>query len=290
MTAPYLKNRSPHANLKDKTPEEAWSGKKPSVRHIKTFGCKVSVLIPPQFRDSKLHSKVRWCIFVGYAGESMGYRVWDPTTRKIQIRRDVRFYEDNNIPMTPERQQMDNYQEFCVELQPHSISDFKNPTSVLQDTSSTDEANLENEIDDKVTNQIRRSTRQPQKPIKLTSSKLGELHHAFCHLSVVEPRSYREAMQSQEKDNWKAAINEEMNSLKKRQTWRLVALPPGRRALRNMWIFNAKTGENGEVNRFKARLVVRGDEQKWGLEVFETFSHVIKVQSLRTFLDLATFM
>ena len=95
MTAAYVANRSPHSSVNDMTPEEAWSGSKPSVKHLRVFGCKASVLILPQSdRKSKLSSKVCWGIFVGYGGSSMGYRIWNPVNRSIMVRRDVRFYED----------------------------------------------------------------------------------------------------------------------------------------------------------------------------------------------------
>ena len=38
-TAVYLLNRSPTKSLKGQTPFEAWYGRKPSVRHLRTFGC-----------------------------------------------------------------------------------------------------------------------------------------------------------------------------------------------------------------------------------------------------------
>lgn len=76
QTAAYIKNRSPHAALKDGvTPEEMWTRKKPDISHLRVFGCRASVLIPEHHRKSKFSSKVWWGTFVGYAASENGYRI-----------------------------------------------------------------------------------------------------------------------------------------------------------------------------------------------------------------------
>ena len=64
--AAYLKNRSPTKALKRVTPYEAWTKRKPDLRHLRIFGCKALVRIPTAFRK-KLDSKSKECIFVGYS-------------------------------------------------------------------------------------------------------------------------------------------------------------------------------------------------------------------------------
>ena len=59
MTAAHIKNRSPHSALENKmTPEEAWSGVKPSIKHLRKWGCKVAVLIQNHDNKSKVGPKV----------------------------------------------------------------------------------------------------------------------------------------------------------------------------------------------------------------------------------------
>nr|KYP35468.1 Retrovirus-related Pol polyprotein from transposon TNT 1-94 [Cajanus cajan] len=89
----YLLNRCPTVAVKDLTPEEAWSSIKPSVRHLKVFGCIAYVHIADANRK-KLDDKSSKCVFLGVSEESKAYRLYNPSTKKIVISRDVIFAED----------------------------------------------------------------------------------------------------------------------------------------------------------------------------------------------------
>ena len=90
-TACYLVNRSPTSTLIDKTPQEVWNGKKPSIKHLKVFGCDAYVHVPKE-KGSKLHNKAEKCIFIGYKYGMKGHKIWNPITKKT-ISRDVVFRE-----------------------------------------------------------------------------------------------------------------------------------------------------------------------------------------------------
>jgi hypothetical protein len=64
-TACYLVNRSPSSTLYDKTPQEVWTGNKPSLTHLKVFGYDAYVHVPKE-NMSKLDKKDKKCIFIGY--------------------------------------------------------------------------------------------------------------------------------------------------------------------------------------------------------------------------------
>jgi hypothetical protein len=51
-TACYLVNISLSSTLDDKTPQQVWSGKKPSLTHIKVFGCEAYVHVPKEKKVS----------------------------------------------------------------------------------------------------------------------------------------------------------------------------------------------------------------------------------------------
>jgi hypothetical protein len=73
----YLVNRSPSSMLDEKTPREVWSGKKPSLTHLKVFVCDAYVHVPKE-NNSKLDNKDEKCIFIGYKDGLKGYMFWNP--------------------------------------------------------------------------------------------------------------------------------------------------------------------------------------------------------------------
>jgi hypothetical protein len=74
------------------TPEEKFTGKKADVSHLKVFGCIAYVHVPDEKR-SKLDPKAEKCIFIGYSSKQKRYRCFNPSTRKLQMSKDVVFDE-----------------------------------------------------------------------------------------------------------------------------------------------------------------------------------------------------
>lgn len=91
-----LINLSPSYPLEGDIPKKVWTGKFVSFEHLRVFGCRALVHVPRDER-SKLDRKTKQCIFLGYSNEEFGYRLWDPTTKKIIKSRDVVFFEDQTI-------------------------------------------------------------------------------------------------------------------------------------------------------------------------------------------------
>jgi hypothetical protein len=75
-TAVYIKNRSPHSGLKDCTPEQMWTVKRPDIRNFKVFGRKYMVHTS-DVRRRKWDPKSEMYTFLGY-GDTYGcYRMLD---------------------------------------------------------------------------------------------------------------------------------------------------------------------------------------------------------------------
>jgi hypothetical protein len=91
-TAVYIKNQSPTKALESKTPQEAWTGRKPDVSHLRVFGCKAFAHIPDEKRR-KLESKSMPCVFLGYCERTKTYRLMCVETKRIIKSRDVVFLE-----------------------------------------------------------------------------------------------------------------------------------------------------------------------------------------------------
>jgi hypothetical protein len=90
----YTKNRSPHRAIND-VPERIFTGKTPSVAHLRPFGCRAWMyLADPKERRIKLAPRGLPCILVGYDLEAKAYRLYDPSKRRVELARDVQFMED----------------------------------------------------------------------------------------------------------------------------------------------------------------------------------------------------
>lgn len=80
---------------------------------------------------------------------------------------------------------------------------------------------------------------------------------------------------------------EELQSIESNQTWELVDLPPGKRAIGCKWVFTRKRNSNGQVQRYKARLVAQGFSQRYGTDYYEVFAPVVRQATFRTLMSVA---
>ncbi|RVW66052.1 Retrovirus-related Pol polyprotein from transposon RE1 [Vitis vinifera] len=121
----------------------------------------------------------------------------------------------------------------------------------------------------------------------VSNHRLSESNKSFVNqLSTVAiPNSVQEALVD---PRWKAAMNEEMKSLQKNETWELVECPPEKKLVGCRWIYTVKYKADGSIERFKARLVAKGYTQTYGIDCTETFAPVAKINTLseEVYMDL----
>ncbi|GJY04599.1 ribonuclease H-like domain-containing protein [Tanacetum coccineum] len=100
----------------------------------------------------------------------------------------------------------------------------------------------------------------------------------------LEPKSFYEASKDQ---HWIEAMNNEMDALYRNDTWEIVELPMGRKAIGGKWVYKIKYKSSGDIDRYKARYVAKGYNQKEGVDFDETFSPVVKIVTVRCVINLA---
>ena len=91
-----------------------------------------------------------------------------------------------------------------------------------------------------------------------------------------EPECYDKTLQDENSSKWELSIKDEMNSLLRNQTWELTELLVGKKVLHNKWVYRIKNKHDGSKH-YKARLVVKGFQQKEGIDYTEIFSPVVKM-------------
>lgn len=104
--------------------------------------------------------------------------------------------------------------------------------------------------------------------------------------SEADPQSFKEAMKRGDKSLWLKAMKEEIESLNKNQVWDLVNRPSGN-IVTNKWVFKIKRNPQGQIERYKARLVARGFTQKFGIDYLETYAPVANMVSIRMLFSYA---
>lgn len=81
-------------------------------------------------------------------------------------------------------------------------------------------------------------------------------------------------------------MNEEMGALEKHQTWEIVNMPLDKKPIGCKWLHSLKYKFDGTLDRYKARLVVKGYTQTYGVDYEETFSLLAKMNIVRIILSL----
>ena len=102
------------------------------------------------------------------------------------------------------------------------------------------------------------------------------------------PRNIKEAQSRPDWPRWQEALDKEYQSLIDLGVWELVDPPddPKVNIVGSRWVFDYKFN-NGYLEKYKARGVAQGYTQKEGIDYTETFSPVVKIQSVRVLIAIA---
>lgn len=101
------------------------------------------------------------------------------------------------------------------------------------------------------------------------------------------PKTVEDALANPKAAAWSAAIEAELNGIEKHETWELVEPPPGANIIKCRYVFKVKRDAVGAIAKFKARLVAKGFTQIFGIDYFDTYAPVVKLETLRALLSLA---
>ena len=100
------------------------------------------------------------------------------------------------------------------------------------------------------------------------------------------PKCYQQAIKSLQKDEWLKAMKDELQTMKDRHVWDLTEKPQNSKILGSRWVFTIKQDENGNIKRFKSRLVAQGYNQKRGETFDEVYSPVVNFGIIRFFFAI----
>ena len=296
----YILNRSPTRIVRDKIPQEAWSGKHHCVSHFRVFGCIAYAHVPKETR-SKLDDKSEKCIFIGYDEQSKAYKLFNPITRKVIISRDVVFKEeeswDGNIDKivtgtTPilyddqegkyQKNQIDQTNEHGGSPSKSTHGDNTQMEDGQGESSSPQVSNDSNPTLASLRSRIKNNKTKSLQEI-YEQGDIIDLQSNFA-LFAQDPIYFEDAIKEKQ---WINAMHEEMESIDKNDTWELVDLPKNKECIGVKWVYKTKYKENGEVDKYKARLVAKGFAQEYGVDYNETFAPIARLDTVRMVLAIA---
>ncbi len=280
-TACYIRNRSPTKAVPGKTPYEALYGERPAVGHLRVFGCTAFSHVSKDERQ-KLDDKSRKCVFLGYSENRKGYRLYDLSKQKVIHSRDVRFKEhgggEKSDPAT-------------IEKESPPLNGSPGPITLEKEFSESECEELPRNETDTCREPVSEPDTEPiipPVPLRRSTRIAGKPDRLGVWVNVAsEPTSVSEALNSIDKTYWKEAMDAEMKSLYANHVWDLVPPSKDQKLIKSKWVFKCKSGENGMIERYKARLVAQGYSQRPGIDYDETFSPVARFESIRSVIALS---
>ncbi|CAI7803616.1 unnamed protein product [Closterium sp. NIES-53] len=258
-------------------PYTKWYGSAPAVNMLRAYGCMVVFHVLKE-KGGKLEAYGRWGVHLGLAKDHKGWLIWDLTSQQLTVSRDVTVSEeeisgvaeDGGEPQVEDQQQQQQQQQdapqgaTCPADRPRR--DVRPPNRLTYPSFGKPKA-------------VR---------IGSVAEQSDEKEIAHCYWAAVpEPKTLAEALSGPEAEKWKQSVKEEYDSLLENETWELCELPPGTKAISSKLIFRHKYGPDGELTRYKSRLVAKGFQQTEGKDFDEIFAPVGKGTTLRVMLGMA---
>jgi len=108
--------------------------------------------------------------------------------------------------------------------------------------------------------------------------------HLVCLLADVKNISFEKAVRDKK---WQIAMDEEIKVIDHNNTWELTKLPKGSQLIGVMWVFKKKMNTQGDIERYKARLIVIGYKQKEGINYDEVFAPVVRMETIQLHISQA---
>eukprot|EP00253_Pinus_taeda_P020612 PITA_20612 len=324
-TAVYLQNRSPHRALGHMTPEEAFSGKKPDIGHLRIFGCITYSYIPKEKR-TKLEPTIEKGIFVGYSETSKAFWIYIPAQRKVVVRRDVNFEEDRAFRRSWElesisQQWLDEPEGWCFgqhaeqftrestdgQFTRYSASTAlgagrraTNRQSGVQAPDGDEEEEFHSPMGEACSGKRKpkwlqdtlrdaTSIAEPKRPVRESRPPERFCSYMAMATSILdfEPSSYDEAASQQV---WREAMQEEYSSIMKNDVWEVVPRPESKSLVTSRWLYKVKHAADGSIEKLKVRFVARGFSQVEGVDYEDSFALVARYTSICSIISITAEM
>jgi hypothetical protein len=285
----YIDNRIAHASLDYATPISKFRCDSSNIytdvdlRHVHVFGCQAFARIPDPRLPSKLSDRSEECIFLGVDSKIRGYILQRVNGGAIFTSRDIVV----NELVFPKRRTTSLHNQFV----PNSTKILSTPIATPTPTTTQPAVSV-------ASPELRRSKRgwHPSgaslRTIAEANLVLGSDDHLETQavesaMAIFNDPPHRGVMlNGPHCDEFIEGEKEELEALKRNNTWTVVDIPPGVKPISCRWVYKYKLHKDNTVKQHKCRLVARGFEQIFGLNYHETFAAVALTKSFRALMAI----
>lgn len=285
-SAAHLYNRRCSSSRSlDCTRYELFTGVKPDLSNLKVWGCTVYVKLADAELINKLEPKCMKGVFVGYDDFSTGYKVL--LSGSVYVRGDVVFDErsfGNNVykpDFVFEPQPTDNIQTDSSAVGQRAVK-RKRERRVYEPTSGASAVLAKRQATVNAVDKLALDS----KLYEHTYIPKPSLPSIIPGQELPIPQTYAEALSCEYSVFWAEAIKSELESIQDMGVFGELDLPPDKNVLTSKWVFTWKVNNN-KVIKAKARLVVKGYEQRAGVDYTELYSPTVAQSTIRALLALA---
>ena len=290
----YWYNRLPKKILNMETPYKKRYSKDYEYKSLIKFG---QNCILRKEKTSKLDNRGIYARWLSIDEDSKGHRVYH--SQKVSVERNVQFIDDSRLDSSRTAGENNKINNNSKEITNQRIKENKQSNTDASDAIRNNINEDQNRIRNN-TNEPRRSTRNKTLTKRARGLNFDEETNIAIYISefneylnevLGDPVSLKEIYNRSDKWEWIKAIHAELTMLMKRRTWEFAAPPKDKNIIGTKFVFKIKRLANGEVSKYKARLVVQGFAQREGEDFYsnDLYAPTCKLTTVRLMLVWAAY-
>ncbi|POV97395.1 hypothetical protein PSTT_15070 [Puccinia striiformis] len=308
-TATATTNCLPTLSKGKTSPIYAMFKSKPNLNFFRPFGCRVWMNKPKHNRDAKFDSIAWEGVLIGYENDYSSYKVVRMDTKDILMTKHA-YFDESTFPTCAAKNR--SFIGLGVNKLPRFATDEPTPISFeeedhqkeiereeveMRDLLDQMNAPEMNENEKRTHNQINEDIDQLTKSSSIINGEISGANilstKRVCKqlytvsVTLIDPKTHKQAMESKDSLKWKEAELKEINNMLKHNVWSIRLKLPEDEPIPATWAFRRKLGPGNEIIEYKARICAQGFKQTYGLNFMAKYAPTGKAASLRFLLSFA---